>query len=348
MVAQPDSYITLRDVRAGGSLPPPLPGLWLTDAATYVPVPQLVHGVLPAGGLAAIAGPPGSGKSTFTIDLALHVAAGKAWRGRRVTGGTVVYCGLEGSAGLQCRLAAAIRRDPDLELGKLRLVTGTVHLLDDLERLLATAAEVAEVGAVALIVIDTLARAIPGLDENSFRDISQALQALDRLRIETGATVLVVHHTGKDGTKGMRGHSAILGAVDAELIVTGTSGVRTAELTKSRDSDSGARLAFALEPVPVGVDAYGEAVTACVVRPCDPPAEARKVPQGTNVAKLWSALTEWHRTHDGGLATRGDLKALAKAQGISQANRLTEAIQGLERHGYLTPSVGGWTVNPDA
>jgi AAA domain len=67
-----------------------------------------------------------------------------------------------------------------------------------------------------LIVLDTLARLIPGAEENSSKDMGEAIRAIDSLRRAFGAVVLVIHHTGKDG-ESERGSGALRGAADVMI-----------------------------------------------------------------------------------------------------------------------------------
>jgi hypothetical protein len=94
----------------------------------------------------------------------------------------------------------------------------------------------------------------------------------DRLRQvanELDCAVLVVHHSGKDVSKGMRGSSAILGAVDYSLLVEETNGASTLSVQKMRDARKGQSIRFKLVEVVIGVDEDGEDVTSCVVRPVE-------------------------------------------------------------------------------
>lgn len=76
----------------------------------------LVKGILPRIGLAVIWGPPKSGKSFWTFDLAMHVALGQDYRGRRVQPGAVVYCAFEGQSGISARVEAFRKTFPiDME-----------------------------------------------------------------------------------------------------------------------------------------------------------------------------------------------------------------------------------------
>jgi hypothetical protein len=108
--------------------------------------------------------------------------------------------------------------DPaDLE-GRLFFVPEPVNLGNSLQ--VSEAVEVAaEYGAV-LVVFDTRARCTQGLEENSATDQGRAIDAAERIQRASGATVLVVHHSGRAGEHG-RGSNAWDGAVFSELRLTG-------------------------------------------------------------------------------------------------------------------------------
>ena len=137
--------------------------------------------------------------------------------------------------------------------------------------LIETAREVeAETGeTVALIVIDTISRALCGGDENSPKDMGAIVAATSKLQSETKAHVLWVHHMPQDGAERLRGHGALLGAMDTTVHVAKTVSVRTATVIKANDSEEGAQITFTLESIVVGTDADGIATTAPVVRAAD-------------------------------------------------------------------------------
>jgi hypothetical protein len=122
---------------------------------------------------------------------------------------------------------------------------------------------------LTVIVVDTLAAASGGANENSGEDMGAVMEGCRLLHRATGAAVLLVHHTGKDEERGARGWSGIRAAVDAELQVAdyeAMPGVRVVEVTKQRDGPDGALYAFKLAPVQVGFDAEGLAVDSCYVQ----------------------------------------------------------------------------------
>ena len=221
--------------------------------------------VLPFDGLAALFGPSGSGKSFLVLDIAASVARGAdEWHGYRVTRGPVTYCALEGEAGMGKRIKAWAKHYEQPVPDSLRFITQPFDILDaDDVAELAIAVQSAG-GAGGLVILDTLNRAAPGADENSSVDMSNIIAAAKRLQTLTGGLVLIVHHTGKDATKGLRGHSSLYAALDAAIEVNRTDSRREWSIAKSKDDETGTTHAFRLEVVSVGVDDEGEDITSCV------------------------------------------------------------------------------------
>jgi putative DNA primase/helicase len=140
-------------------------------------------------------------------------------------------------------------------------------------------------GAGGLIILDTLARAAPGGDENSSSYMGSVIAAAKALQNLVGGLVLLVHHTGKDETKGMRGHSSLYAAADSVIEVSKTVKGRTWSVAKSKDDETGAVYPFKLEVVTTGVDDEGQKITSCVVAPDDDkkkPVPRAKQPAGGN------------------------------------------------------------------
>src|SRR5207237_1377821 len=129
---------------------------------------------------------------------------------------------------------------------------------------------------VVLIVIDTLSRALAGGDENSSKDMGAIVNSTAQLQEKTSAHILWVHHMPHDGDR-MRGHGALLGAMDTTLHVEKSASGRTAKVVKANDSEEGETIAFDLESVEIGEDG----TTAPVVVPLDAlsvrPAPSRKL-----------------------------------------------------------------------
>lgn len=255
-----------------------LPVQWARDLGDDPEVPpQLVEGVLTAGGLSSVNGQPNAGKSYIAGHLALCVASGREWLGRRVApGGWALYVAAEGAASVRARWQAD-RKHFGHELGRIALVARGLNMLDpspDVDALIATAREVARLsgGGPGLIVVDTVARVMVGGDENTAVDMGRLIGAADRLRETTGAHVMLIHHMGKDAARGARGHSSLKAALDTEIEVTVDEATKThyAKLTKQRDLPSkGETFACKFIPVELGTDQWGNPITACAVEPSE-------------------------------------------------------------------------------
>jgi hypothetical protein len=119
--------------------------------------------------------------------------------------------------------------------------------------------------APTLIVVDTLARAIAGGNENSSEDMGALVRNGDLIRQATGAHLAWIHHSGKDQAKGARGHSSLRAATDTEIEVVATGAARQASVTKQRDMECGGAFGFTLKVVELGANRRGKAVTSCIV-----------------------------------------------------------------------------------
>lgn len=206
------------------------------DAIEHLPPRQpLVAGWLNLDSLAVLFGRPGTGKSFVALDFGEHVATGSWWYGHEVTPGDVLYVAAEGAAGMGPRQAAWRAHNRLYQPSeRMHWLPRAVNLLDPVEA--QALAYVASDLNASFVVIDTLARSMPGGDENSSRDMGTVIAAADTIRTHTGACVLLVHHSGKDSTQGARGHSSLLGAVDTELEVkAGGDGIVTLANTKQKD-----------------------------------------------------------------------------------------------------------------
>jgi AAA domain len=127
-----------------------------------------------------------------------------------------------------------------------------------------------------LSVVDTLSRTFGGGNENDSADMASFVANIDKIRAETGTAVLVVHHSGKDDNRGMRGHSILKAAADTVLEVGGQEGARTVTVGKQKDGETGATYSFNLETEEVGTDDDGQPMRSCVVVPTTEASAAKK------------------------------------------------------------------------
>jgi len=245
---------------------------------------ELVEGVVGKAAMAVLYGDSNSGKTFLAIDLCAAIAQGAEWLGRHTERGVVLYLATESPASVKMRLRA-YQRHHRVQLDWFYVVASPVSLFNaraDMDAVMETVHQVEqETGQpVSLIVGDTLARLSAGANENSGEDMGVVLQNCDRIRDASGATFLLIHHTGKDAAKGMRGWSGMRAHIDTEIEVTAdeATGQRCAEITKQRDLDGkGDRYGFTLEGVTVGVNKWGRQRTSCVVLAAEAPAKKGKV-----------------------------------------------------------------------
>lgn len=233
----------------------------------------LIKGIWAPGELSALYGEPGSAKSFLVLYLAYMVALGRPTLGRRARRAPVLIAALEGQHGFHRRvLALADIHGPAHDLFWTTQPLDLFSVEADVPGLVDS---IVKVGA-KLLVIDTLSRATPGGRENESGDMGQVIAATDFIRRETGAHVCLVHHSGKDSNKGMRGHSSLLAAVDVALEIRRDGSARSVRLAKVKDGRDGDEHAFALKVIDLGCDDDGDPVTTCVVSPSDLPPEPRK------------------------------------------------------------------------
>ena len=257
------------------------------DLAALPPVQWRVRDVLPEVGLAALYGFSASGKSFLAWDLAAAIAEGAAWFGKRVKAAPVVYAALEGEAGFKLRAQAWEANQGRTLPEALKLVIQP-FILTEPQNVLDLAAVVP---AGAVVFIDTLNRAAPTADENSSKDMGEILSAAKELQNRINGLVVLVHHTGKDATKGLRGHSSLLAALDAAVEVSRDGDRRDWRVAKSKDGQDGEIQPFRLKIKTLGIDEHGEPITSCVVMPDTAPREVRaKLAGGTNQRLILDAL----------------------------------------------------------
>ena len=230
----------------------------------------LIDGLLDCNTVAMIYGDSNTGKSFVALDMAAAIATGRPWNGRATTQGAVLYIAAEGGNGIYRRILALVDGAGLPEAAPLGVLARSVDLCKsdaDLSDVIARMREMeAQYGVPCrMVVLDTLNRVMAGGDENSNVDMGALISNFDKIRDATGATVLTIHHNGKDATRGARGHSSLRAAIDTEFRVDATKG-HTLTNTKQRDEEMGPVLDFRLEKIELGLDARDRAISSCVVR----------------------------------------------------------------------------------
>lgn len=261
------------------------------ELANLPPLSWRIRGILPMSGVVSVYGPTGSGKTFLALDMAAAIAEGRNWFGAKTIAGPVIYCALEGEYGIAQRVQA-LRSWREETLDGILFLTQPLSLLerDNIAELVKAICTAGADGG--LVILDTLNRAAPGADENSSVDMGRIIEAAKRLQSALGGLVMLVHHTGKDVAKGLRGHSSLLASLDAAIEVSRSGDRRAWKVFKAKDGRDGEEQSFRLEAVEIGKDAEGSTVSSCIVIPDNAAEEVRKVklPQGENQKRVFDAL----------------------------------------------------------
>ena len=259
------------------------------------PLSWRIKGLLPAQGIAAIYGPPSSGKSFIEIAVAAAISRGDDWCGHKTNQAPVRLVNLEGEAGIRNRIAAFEKVKGPLP-DCFGVILQPFELLN--EQNIVDLHLVTPTGGV--VVIDTLNRSAPNCDENSSADMGAILAGAKALQAKIDGLVVLVHHTGKDSSKGLRGHSSLLAALDASIEVERTVNQRSWKLAKSKDGVDGTSVAFRLDRVVLGTDSDGDEVSSCVVLPDTGTVFTKTEPRG---AQQRSAMQRLQSLFGGGQVT---------------------------------------------
>lgn len=199
-------------------------------------------GIFPTEGIAVLYGPPKSGKTLWLIDrlftwrstynqspsiTALYIA---------LEGGLEVVASVEGHKGVQRekahprptrvtvvtpgREALKLTGTGSVEAFALSMRPPSKYALPEGVGYAKEWTGLRQVENPDVVALDTLSRAIPGVDENSTAAMTTAYVNLELLRERLGARLLIfVHHPAKDGDS-PRGSGALFGNVNASVFLT--------------------------------------------------------------------------------------------------------------------------------
>jgi hypothetical protein len=298
------------------------------DSIQDEPVRWMIDKVLPVGSFSALYGPPGSFKSFHALHIAHCIATGTPWMGNEVTEpGSVLYIAGEGFGGVGARIKACKQHHQTEDGAPIYVIRHQLNLRSSIEDfnalMLAVEHLVIDTGInFKLIIIDTLARAFGGGDENSASDMMQFVVTCGHIqKIVQDAALMLLHHSGKDSAKGMRGSSALLGAVDSELELIrfedSMSGI--IRIAKQKDGEDGTRIGFEMVKVelapPAGSLQIGDPVTSLAV-------------QGREVGALDDKK---NNASNGSKLTAQESKALTCLENVIKQKGMLKAMEGTQR-----------------
>ncbi|GGZ56043.1 hypothetical protein GCM10008101_06810 [Lysobacter xinjiangensis] len=286
----------------------PVVGFARADSIQIQPIDWLIDGWIAKDSLAGLVGPSGSCKSFLAIDWACRVATGTPWNGCDVQRGAVFVIAGEGRNGLRKRIEGwSFHTGVSIEGAPLFIAStmppladgfGGVHVIAEIEEL--TDELFFNCGGIepSLIVIDTVARAMAGKNENSAQDVGELIACMDLLRDRWGATVLAVHHTGHDASGRARGSSSFYAALDSEVLMKPRANALELKQTKAKDWQPPHPILLKPSPVFVTVPGTDTQTTTLVLmnggkaeRPADRDGAVRELrEQGLSVRAIGKEL----------------------------------------------------------
>jgi len=259
------------------------------------PMKWLIKGVLPDAQVIVMYGAPSSGKSFMAIDMMGCLARGVPWRNRKVIKGRCAYIIAEGVGGARLRFQAYCWqhgiKPSDLDI----IVIPVAPNFLDKETVKEVARQIKAAGDVELIVVDTMAQVMAGGNENSSEDVGKLLVHCQGLSRTCRCPVMLIHHCGKDSSKGARGWSGLLGNADAEFEVIRAEDDRALTVSKLKDGPDKIDFGFKLLPITLGRDEDGEDITSCIVEHTLTTAKEirrNEKPLGDNEKIVWQSVLD--------------------------------------------------------
>jgi hypothetical protein len=273
------------------------------DTFSAEPLPEaqwLIEPLFERDSQVVLWGESGSGKSFVALSWAMHIATGTPWLGKYpVNRANVLYCVGEGDRGMRRRgRAGAIEYGFDGVKGFFFLpVAPRIRDPKVLESFLKAVKHVMP----GLVIIDTLARSFSG-DENSAEHMNDWLNAATIIQRETGACVMVLHHTAKNvkkgGTATERGSGALRGAMDTSIQVRGGECV-TLTCIKQKDDKQFEPIALQLKEVILREgEESRKPLTSAVIVPIDETIPTYILPPGASSPEIALSMLDCPMTTD--------------------------------------------------
>lgn len=228
--------------------------------------------VLPETGIGVMGGQSGAGKSFLAQEAAFQIGRGGTFFGHRCFKAPVIYLALEGAGGFAGRLRAWRSAFGEIPESVSFIVRQSFDIRQEQDRLELIRCLHDMAFEKGVIILDTLAQAALGMEENSSEGMGAVIEGMQQLQHAIGGLVLAVHHVGKDASRGLRGHSSLFAALDVVMEITREGEARAWKIAKNKDGKETEDYGFELAPVVIGEDYDGDEITSCVVRAVDLPA----------------------------------------------------------------------------
>ncbi|MGV1010585.1 MAG: AAA family ATPase [Dermatophilaceae bacterium] len=204
------------------------------DLDSIEPLTPLVDGWLYQDSVARIMGKSGSFKTFVALDMACAVATERPWFGYKTNGSPVVYVVAEGVRGIKKRVRAwELEHNCGVQIDNLFILPRPVQMMDD--EFLALECVCKALGA-KMVILDTQARVTVGVNEDNNSEMGEVVARAERMRENTGACVILVHHTGHDKDRA-RGASCVYAALQSEIEIKRTDKTTKLKISATKQKD---------------------------------------------------------------------------------------------------------------
>lgn len=302
-------------------------------------VQYIVQNYIPYNSLCCIYGASGSYKSFLAVSIACHIATGTDWSNQKVKQGSVIYVVGEGGIGLKQRIKAwEIQYNQGKSIKNLYLINRPIYPISeqDLIDIINLVKELKNRNEnVSLIVMDTLARCFGSSDENSTKDMNAFIHGCDQIKNNTNASILIIHHTGKDEEKGARGSSVLKAALDAEFQVKKSTDKKLNLIcSKMKDLEEPRDCSFSLVKVDIPTNESKNKTSLCLIdKPqeieTDTPKELIGIKNlSENHVYLFKTIKQL--TNSDGICFKDDLITKLKTEGVLDVKNLNHKLMKLK------------------
>ena len=188
-----------------------------------------------------------------------------------------------------------------------------------------------------------LSQASPGTEENNSKDIGILLNAAKQIAAQTEGVVIIIHHSGKDKSKGLRGHSSMNAAMDLCIEVKKDLYRHDWHTSKVKDGDGDIARSFTLAKQELNGTSLKKKVSSCAVKEIDAQ-RIVKPPTGKNQRPIYEAVKDKLENQDS-LPTKEVLEvaksALPDCNKSRRHTRAKEALKELVEKGYFNTTENG-------
>jgi hypothetical protein len=295
-----------------------------------LPDPEyIINHVIETASSSVLYGVSGTGKTFTALDLALCIAHGARWHGRKAKQGVVWYINTEGGRGLKKRLKAWYLEHSHLsETPDFKIIPWSLDLKENFQDFLDTLEDATE--KPVLIIADNFSMCTPGVEQNKQEQVSPILRAINQVVQDYGCHFMLIHHTNKEGdfngTMAFRNHVDVMIELRKEDKTHKQSPILFSS-QKARDDEMFKDIRTELKQVTLHYDAETlEPVTSCVVVDTEQPEPEKATPEiQINMLRLLKAhvkltCNQWQKyseeTHQITRATFYRVRSIVEREGL--------------------------------